>query len=228
MATRNQLIQYAIGGVVVVAIAVGGYRYFAGVEKPVAETATATRERPAANPDEPTVPSPTQADKILQLLGQARRLAGDGKFDEANARLDEADKVVKGQPEVAQARREIAEMRSPEGQLNLQITRARFAVDHGDKAAAETAFAEIEKLKPGAPEIVELRAKLEQNQKKDTRRDDRVTQHLAAMHDAMSKQDFATANSELNAAERIAVDDPTVQQARRELNRARNAAQKPN
>ncbi len=225
MATRKQLIQYAVGGIVVVAIAIGAHSYFGGsTPPPAAPNQAASKAPPPA--DDPVTLTPNQSDQILALVAQARQLAGDNKFDEANAKLDEADKVAKGQSQVAQARRDIAQMKTPEGQLNTQLTRAKLAVDHGDKEAAEKALAEVAKLKPDAPEIAELRAKLQQDEQKATHRDDRVTQHLTAMREAMAKQDFATANSELNAAERIAVDDPTVQQARRDLNRARNAAQK--
>ena len=226
VATRTSLIRYAFAGVVVLAAGFAAYSYFGGSKKAAPPQTTAAKTRPAVDADEPLVPTPTQADKILVLLGQARQLASDGKFAEADARLDEADKVVKGQPQVAQARREIAEMKTPEGQLSIQLTRARLAVEHGDKEAAEKAFAAIESLKPGAPQVAELRARLERDQSQRTRRDDRVTRHLAAMREAVARQDFATADSEFNAAQRIAVDDPDVQQARRELNRARNSAQK--
>src|SRR5581483_5388241 len=190
---------------------------------PTPRTAS-TKSTPAA--DEQTTPTGVQADKILALVAQARQLAADGKFDEADKALDQADKVVKNQPEVQQARRDIAAMKTPQGQLALQLARAQLAVDHGDNAAAEKALAEVEKLKPDAPEIAELRARMQHQQIKETHHDDRVTRHLTAMREAIARGDFATADSELNAAERADVADPAVHQARIELNRARNSALK--
>lgn len=225
MATRKQLIQYAVAGVVVVIVAFATYSYFGGTQAP---TEQAAQKKAAPVADDPVMPTAAQADKILLLLGQARQYAADGKFSEADAALDMADKVVKDQPQVAEARRDVAQLKTPEGQLAIQLTRAELAVEHGDKDAAEKALAAVEKLKPDAPEIAELKAKLEKNRSQDTRRDSRLTRHLTTMREAISRGDFAAADSELNTAERIAVDDPEVQKARRELNRARNAAQKKN
>jgi hypothetical protein len=222
----RKIIPYAVAGIAIVAIAIGAYRFFGGGPEPQSNApAAASKALPA---DEPKVPTSTQADKIQALVAQARQLANDGRFDEAERALDDADKVVKGQPEVAQARRDIAHLKTPEGQLALQLNRAKLAVDQGDAQAAEKALAEIEKLNPQAPEIPELRARLQQAKAKDEHRDDRITRHLAAMRDALAKKDFAGADSELNAAERIDVTDPAVRRARVELSRARNAGLKQN
>ncbi len=125
---------------------------------------------------------------------------------------------------MAQARRDIAAMKTPEGQFALQLARAELAVDHGDMAAAEQALAAIEKLKPDAPEVAELRARMQHQQTQEVHRDNRVTRHLTAMREAIARGDFAAADRELNAAERADVTDPAVHRARIELNRARNAA----
>ncbi len=220
--TLRKILPYAIVGLAVIAIAVGAYSYF-GASPPPAPAAPATTAKAPPPADETAVPTSTQADKILALVAQARQLANDGKFDEAERALDDADKVVKGQAEVEQARRDIAELRTPQGQLALQLSRAKLAVDQGDEQAADRALAEVEKLNPQAPEIAELRARLEREKAKEEHRDERITRHLAAMHEALAKQDLAAADRELNAAERIDVADPAVRRARVELNRARNA-----
>ncbi len=219
--TARKSILYAIVGIAIVAIAVGVYEYFGASQPAPRPAANATKMPPA---DEQQTPTSAQADRILALVSQARQLAADGKFDEAGQALDQADKVVKGQPEVAQARRDVAAMKTPEGQFALQLARAELAVDHGDAAAAESALAEIEKLKPDAPEIAELRARMQHQQTQEVHRDNRVTRHLTAMREAIARGDFAAADRELNAAERADVADPAVHQARIELNRARNAA----
>jgi predicted Zn-dependent protease len=225
---RKRLVQYGIAAVVVVAVACLAYVQWGGGSKPeTAAKPTASRQSSTpSDPDEPKVLSPVQTDRIRELVGQARQLAGDGKFAEADASLDQADKIAKGLPEVAQARREIAQIKTPEGQLSSQLTKARLAVEHGDAVAAEKALAEVEKLKPDAPEIAELRTRLQADQARAIRRDSRIVQHLTAMREAIGRKDLAVADSELNAAERIDPADPTVRQARIELNRARNAALK--
>ena len=43
------------------------------------------------------------------------------------------------------------------------------------------------------------------------------------MREAMARRDFAAANSALNEAERIDVQEPAIRQARGELARAQNA-----
>lgn len=223
--TTRKTVMYAVAGAAIVAVAIGAYEYFGANPQPApAPAASATKAPPAA--DEQQTPTSAQADKILGLVSKARQLAADGKFDEAGQALDQADKIVKGQPEVAQARRDIAAMKTPEGQLALQLARAELAIDHGDTVAAERALAEIEKLKPDAPEIAELRGRMQHEQTQDVHRDNRVTKHLTAMREAIARGDFAAADRELNAAERVDVTDPAVHRARIELNRARNAALK--
>ncbi len=117
-------------------------------------------------------------------------------------------------------------MRTPEGQLKTQLTRARFAIEHDDKATAEKALAEAERLNAQAPEIAELRQALKEAEQKDTHRGNRVTELLTKMREEIARGDFAAADSDLNAAERINIQDPAIRDARRELARAREAKQK--
>ena len=92
-----------------------------------------------------------------------------------------------------------------------------------DSAAAEKALAEAERLNAQAPEIAELRQAMQAAQQKDAHRGSRVTELLTNMREAIARDDFAAADGDLNAAERINVQDPALDEARRELARARDA-----
>ena len=54
----------------------------------------------------------------------------------------------------------------------------------------------------------------------------RVTELLTRMREDIARGDFAAADGDLNAAERVDVQDPAIREARRELARARDAKQK--
>ena len=181
---------------------------------------------PTANPDEPAVPSAAQTDQVARLLGDARRLAADGKFAEANAALDKADAVIPGSDDTAAARREIAALSTPQGQLVTQLARARAAIEQDDAAEANKALAEVEKLNPEAPEIAQLRQALQAAQQKETHRNSRVVELLTEMREAIARHDFAAADGALNEAARIDVRDPAIDQARIELTRAHDADRK--
>jgi tetratricopeptide (TPR) repeat protein len=190
---------------------------------PSAATSAATS---TANPDEPAVPSTAQTEQVARLLGDARRLAADGKFTEANAALDKADAVMPGSDDTAAARREIAAMSTPQGQLTMQLDRARAAIAQDDAAAANKALAEAEKFNPEAPEIAQLRQALQAAQQKETHRNSRIVELLTTMREAIARHDFAAADSALNEAARIDVRDPAIDQARTELARAHDVDRK--
>jgi hypothetical protein len=184
--------------------------------------------KPAANPDDQELPSAARTDQVLRLVGDARRLAGDGKFAEATAALDQADKVIPGLPETAQARREIAQISTPQGQLATQLSRARAAIEQDDRAAAEKALAEAERLSPQAPEIAQLRQTLQAAQQKQAHRSSRIAELLKTMREAIARHDFSAADGALNEAARIDVRDPAIDEARVELARAHDAERKAN
>jgi hypothetical protein len=190
-----------------------------------AKTAT-TATAPTANPDEPAVPNAAQTDRMARLLGDARRLAADGKFDEATAALDKADAVMPGSDDTAAARRDIAALSTPQGQLVTQLARARAAIAQNDAAAANQALAEAEKINPQAPEIPQLRQAMQEAQQKETHRNSRVSELLTTMREAIARHDFAAADSALNEAARIDVRDPALDAARIELARAHEADRK--
>jgi hypothetical protein len=228
--SSSPFLRYVGIGVAALAIVVGAvYLLERGMKPPgeptaVSTAATTPKTPPAA--DEQAPPTALQNDQLVSLTSQARKLAADGKFDEAEAALQKANKVYAGWPDIEKARSEIAEMRTPEGQLKMQLDRARFAIEHDDQATAEKALAEAERLNAQAPQIAELRQALKEAVQKDTRRGNRVAELLTRMREDIARGDFAAADSNLNAAERLDVQDPSIREARRELARARDAKQK--
>ena len=244
--STQRLIRYGAGAALAVVVVSGAFYFFdrsgtatppatAEAPNPPATAPSAAAAKPAtkpataaANPDEAAVPSAAQTDQVARLLGDARRLAQDGDFAGAKAALDKADAVTPGSADTAAVRRDIAQMSTPQGQLALQLDRARSAVAQDDSAAAEKALAEAERLSPQAPEIASLRQALQDAQQKEAQRSSRVTQLLAEMREAIARHDFKAANSAFNEAERINVRDPSIEPARVELAKARNAEEKRN
>jgi uncharacterized protein HemY len=162
-------------------------------------------------------------DEAVDLIGEARRQAAAGNFTAAEATLQKAKKVVPELPELEEARRDIEQLRTPEGGFASQIQRAQLAIEHDDAPAAEAALAEASRLKPDAPEIATLRTALQQSQEKASRREARIAQALTRMREAVARRDFAAADSALNEAERIDIQNPSIRRARGELARARGA-----
>ena len=193
---------------------------------PATTPAAAASTTGATSGDEVTVVNGLRRDEAVALVGDARRQAAAGNYAEAETSLAKAEKALPKLPETQQARDDIARLKTPEGQFVNHIQRARLAVDHDDTAAAEGDLAEAARLKADAPEIVELRAALQAAHDKKARREARIAGALARMREAMARRDFAAANSALNEAERIDVQEPTIRQARSELARAQNAPQK--
>jgi len=226
----SQFIRYVAVGAAALVVVVGAVlllqRGMAPPTEPAAApTATATPKTPPPADEQPPA-TVAQNDQLLALVGEARRLAADGKFEQADAALAKADKVYAGWPGTEKARGEIAQLRTPEGQLKTQLERARLAIEHDDRAVAEKALAEAERLNAQAPQIAELRQALHEAEQKEEHRGNRITGLLSKMREDIARGDFAAADSDLNAAERIDVQDPTIRDARRELARARAAKQK--
>ncbi len=206
-----------------------GRRTVAGVGTSPATSSPATASTVAAQAtsgDEVTVVNGLRRDEAVAKIGNARRQAAEGNYAEAEASLAEAEKVFPRFPEIRQARDDIARLKTPEGQFANHILRARLAVDHDDRAAAEAELTEAARVKADAPEIAELRAALQAAHDKKARREARIADALARMREAVARRDFSVANSALNEAERIDVQEPAIRQARTELARAQNAQQK--
>lgn len=205
----------------------------AGHRGAAASTASTSPSSPPTDPsassssstDEPTIVSALQRDAAVDLVANARRQAAAGNFTEAEASLTKAEAAVPQMPEIGQARADIARLKTPEGNLAVQLARARLAVEHDDSATAEAALAEASRLKPDAPEIAELRTALQAAKEKSAKREARIAEALVRMREAVAKRDFAAADSALNEAERIDLQDPSVRRARGELARARGAQQ---
>lgn len=231
MVSRQRLIMGSVGVLVVAALVVLALEPWHDSTTPSEANAIhgagpAEQTQALTYADEVVPPTPLQNDQIVNLVGEARRFARDGKLGEAELLLQKAEKISKSAPQISQAYDEIARLKTPEGRLASELVRARVAVDHGDKQAADKALAEIEKIKPDLPELAELRTILQQQQAKVDRRDQRIKEHLKAMREAMMRGDFAEADSELNAAARIDVTDTAVRRARGELAEAYEDARK--
>ncbi|MBS0525884.1 MAG: hypothetical protein JSS04_19805 [Proteobacteria bacterium] len=179
----------------------------------------------SASSDEPAVISARQRDEAVGLIADARRQASAGNFSEAEASLKKAEAAFPQMPEIEQARADIERLKTPEGNLAAQLARARLAIEHNDPATAEAALAEASRIKPDAPEIAEMRGELQAAREKAAQRETRIADALARMREAVARHDFAAADSALNEAERIDVQDPSVRRARGELARARGAQQ---
>lgn len=231
--SRKRLAVYgAVAALAVVLVGAAVYllnRPATSTESVAAATPGSTRTRtrtPPATAADPVTPTSAQSDKVLRLVGDARRLAIAGDFAGADAALTQADGVVPGLPETAAARAEIAGMRTPEGQATSLLQRARLAIEHDDTAAAEKALAEAERLNPQSPEVKALRQTFKAGQDKEQTRNTRIAELLTTMREAIARRDLAAADGALNAAERLDVDDPAITQARIELARAHDAGPK--
>jgi hypothetical protein len=189
-------------------------------------TATPTGQSAvSASSDEPAIVSAQQRDEAVGLIADARRQASAGNFTEAEASLKKAEVAFPQMPEIDQARSDIERLKTPEGSFAAQVARARLAVEHNDTATAEAALAEASRIKPDAPEIAEMHGALEAAKQKAAQHETRIADALARMRQAVARRDFAAADSALNEAERIDVQDPLVRRARGELARARGAQQ---
>lgn len=225
-----RLPRFAVIGAVGVVVLAGAFFLFDRTDTeapPVPPTQTASVPR-AEMGELDAIPDKAVSDRAFHLVGQARRLANRGKFEEADAKLAEADKVLPGLSETAEARRKIAELATPEGQFAIQFDRARTAVGNDDYAEAEKALAEAERLKPEAPEIAELRQAMQAAQQKEAKRSSQVTELLAVMREAIARKDIAGADRAFNEAARIDVLDPALDEARVELAQAHEAARDKN
>jgi tetratricopeptide (TPR) repeat protein len=231
--TRKRQIRYGALAIAVLLLAAGVIAFSRSNPRLTANPDTTAPPRSAQAQAAPAKPDPDddltptisalRRDEAVDLLGEAHRQAAAGNFAAAEATLQKAKKAAPDLPEVEQARRDIEQLRTPEGGFASQLKRAQLAIDHDDTAAAEAALAEASRLKPDAPEIATLRAALQQSQEKSTRREARIAQALTRMREAVVRRDFGAADSALNEAERIDIQNPSIRRARGELARARGA-----
>ena len=231
--TRRRQVVYGAAAVIVIAAA--GLLALDDRADPSTASAPQQQAAPNATRSQATSPQVTPGDEIVvvnglkrdeavALVGAARRQAAAGNYAAAKATLARADKAAPGLAETAVARDELARLETPEGQLARHLERARLAVDHDDRATAEAELSEAARLKPDAPQIAALRASLKAAQDEAAQREARIADALARMRAAIARRDFAAANSALNEAERIDMEEPAIRRARRELALARGEA----
>jgi hypothetical protein len=239
---RRRHLRYGALGLAVVLLAAGAIFLSHHIERPGSPTAVSDQTPPApggrraaatpatsapdtdpADGDDVAAINTLRRDEAVELIAEARRQATAGNFTAADAALARADKALRNLDETSQARLDIAKLKTPEGQLSLQLQRARLAIDHDDPAAAEAALTEAARLKPDSVQLSQLRADLRAAQDKKARREARITEALARMREAVARRDFGAAYTALNEAERIDIQDPTIRRARRDLARASGA-----
>ena len=168
----------------------------------------------SSSSDEPAVISAQQRDEAVGLIADARKQAATGNFAGAEALLKKAEAANPQMPEIDQARADIEKLKTQEGNLAVQLARAKLAVEHNDTATAEAALAEASRIKADAPEIAALRGALQAAKEKAAQHETRIADALTRMREAVAKPDLAAAAGALNEAERIDVQDPLVRRAR--------------
>jgi len=195
--------------------------------EPVASGATARPATPpasAGDPSEATIPTPGQTDAAARLLGDARRLATDGKTDEAKAAIDQAAKVIPGSPDIAQARGEIERMSTPQYRLANQLARIQAAIAQDDWPSAEASLQAAASIDATAPQIAELRQQMQEIREKREKGQRRVAGLLEDMRQAIARHDLVAADRALNEAARLDIRDPAIDPARIELAREQQDA----
>lgn len=245
--TRRRQIRYGALAAAILFLATGVIFFLHGSQRATVTTdgmaaakapagATGRRASAGAAPSAGAVPPPAPADDLVtisslqrdqavSLIADARRQAAAGNYIEAEASLQKADQAAPNLPEIGQARADIERLKTPEGSLAIQLQRARLAIEHDDGPAAEVALADASRIKPDAPEISQLRAALQTARDNAARREARIADALARMREAVARRDFAAADSALNEAERIDLQNPSIRRARGELARARGSQQ---
>jgi hypothetical protein len=217
---------------IAIVVAAGGVMYALSGEdvataEPVAPATTSKPATVAASPSDPsdaTVPTQAQLDEVAHLLGDARRLAQDGKIDQAKAAVDKAAKIIPGSSDIAQARVDIEQLSTPQYRLADQLTRARLAVTQDDWASAEAALQSAASIDPSAPQIAQLRQQMQDTRQKQEKREQRIAALLEEMRQAIATHDLVAADRALNEAERLNIRDPAIDPARVELARAQEDA----
>ncbi len=226
--SRKRQVRYGAAALLLAVVAAASLLWQAGsdrIAKQAATPATISERVPetrSSNPDDPDLPNP-KADLALQAVADARRLADDGNFAQAEAELKKAEQAMPDMPQIKQARDDIAAMQTPQGQLRLQLNKAELAIERNDEGTARAALAKAAEIAPDSPDIGPLQQRLQELQQRTLAHANRLAELLTRMREAIARQDFATADDALNLAERLDVGNPAVMEARIELNRAHNA-----
>ncbi len=113
-------------------------------------------------------------------------------------------------------------------QLRLLVLDARRAITRGDFDSADRALDQAERIDPRSPDVLAARRDMRDAQQHAQREDRRVDAMVADARAAIARRDYASADRLLDQAEKIDGRDRGVQQARAELNVARQQAGRDN
>ena len=113
-------------------------------------------------------------------------------------------------------------------QLRQLVLDARHAITRGDFNSADRALDQAERIDPRAYDVVAARRDLRDARERAQREDRRVDAMVAEARAAIAHHDYAAADRLLDQAEKVDARDRDVQQARAELNAARQAGRDDN
>lgn len=109
-------------------------------------------------------------------------------------------------------------------QLRQLVLDARRAITRGDFNSADRALDQAERIDPRSSDVMAARRDLRDLQQRAQREDRRIDAMVADARAAIARHDYAAADRLLDQAERMDARDRVVQQARAELNAARQQA----
>jgi hypothetical protein len=167
-----------------------------------------------------------------RLIDEAWRFARVGEFASAEAMLQDADKQAPGFADIARARQEIAELRTEQRQRYRERYQYQTAID---EALANERFWEAERLlgdygqRFSQDDEYRSRARRLDQMRNAAAWQARLTQargFIANARQAMTRNEFAEAERQLERADRAAPGFPEINQARAELSRRRIVAER--
>jgi uncharacterized protein HemY len=113
-------------------------------------------------------------------------------------------------------------------QLRQLLLDARRAITRGDFNSADRALDQAEGIDPRSSDVVAARRDLRDARQHAQRGDRRIDAMVADARAAITRHDYSTADRLLDQAEKMDARDRGVQQARAELNAARQQANRAN
>jgi hypothetical protein len=167
-----------------------------------------------------------------RLIDEAWRFARVGEFASAEAMLQDADKQAPGFADIARARQEIAELRTERRQRYRERYQYQAAID---EALTNEQFWEAERLlgdygqRFSQDDEYRSRARRLDQMRNAATWQARLTQargFIANARQAMTRNEFAEAERQLERADRAAPGFPEINQARAELSRRRIVAER--
>ncbi len=113
-------------------------------------------------------------------------------------------------------------------QLRQLVLDARRAITRGDFDSADRALDQAERIDPRSSDVIAARRDLRDLQQRAQHEDRRIEAMVADARAAIARHDYPAASRLLDQAEKIDARDRGVQQARAELNAARQQADRDN